>query len=240
MTAVPRVRRLAVHVLVGLFVLGCVGAGTWQLSRWGDRRAHNAILLERGSAPPLDGLDVSGEEAAYRRVRAVGRYDTANEVIARNRSLNGISGHHVVTPLVLADGRALIVDRGWVPIDLRDPPIAEAAPPAGEVVVEGVLVPSQTRGRFGPRDPAEGRLEDMARVDVPRLAQQLPYDVEPLYVQLAEQSPAPGEFPIPAPMEPLGEGPHLSYAIQWFLFAAAASVTYAAVLRRRAGVRGSS
>ena len=57
------------------------------------------------------------------------------------------------------------------------------------VVVEGVLLESERRGRFGPTDPDDGALEVLARVDLERVAQQVDYDVLPAYLQRTSSDP---------------------------------------------------
>jgi cytochrome oxidase assembly protein ShyY1 len=132
-----------------------------------------------------------------------------------------------------------VVNRGFIGFDQEGALVAPPAP-AGAVTVEGIVQPSQERGRFGPTDPGDGDLPVLARVDLDRLEAQLDYDVLPAYVQLVESDPAQ-----PAPAEgapllvPLGrpeldDGPHLSYAAQWFIFTLIAAGGYVVLLRRMA------
>lgn len=220
-------------------VAGCAGLGIWQLRRLADRREANRVLLER-RALPVVALDAApaptggrADSLAYRRARASGEYDTANEVLLRARSLDGRAGNHVLTPLRLPSGRAIVVDRGWVPLAANRPPVAEAPPPKGRVTVTGILAPSEPKPRiFGPRDPPSGRLSTIGRIDLDRLARQIPYPVEPLYLALEEQQPPqPGSLPAVAGLPPPGEGPHLAYAVQWFVFGAIAGATAILLLR---------
>lgn len=207
--------------------------GIWQLDRLEQRRTYNALLQQRLAMPPepLDGVVGAGKPptaaaVAYRRVEVRGTYDAEHEVVLFGRSLNGDPGNHVLTPLVAADGRAVIVDRGWVPGGLGPPP-GEAAPPSGTVRVTGVLFPSEEGGSF---DPASGTI---SRVDVAAIGRRLPYDVEPVYLWLLAQQPkSPSSLPVPPPLPELTDGPHLSYAVQWFSFAAVALIGYGVLIRR--------
>jgi cytochrome oxidase assembly protein ShyY1 len=106
------------------------------------------------------------------------------------------------------------------------------------VTVEGLLFPSQHRGSIGPTDPAAGRLDALARADLDRYQVQVDYDLHPAYVQLVTSDPeqsvgAAGEPELVAlgPPEPT-EGPHLSYAVQWFIFTTIALVGYPLLLRK--------
>jgi cytochrome oxidase assembly protein ShyY1 len=164
-----------------------------------------------------------------------GTYDTTNEVIVRARSLNERPGVWVATPLRLASGEAVVVVRGFLPTQgTPDAVPADAEPPTGRVTVEGKVQATQTRGTFGPTDP-DGRLTNMARVDVARLQRQVPYALYPAYVQLESSQPAQaGTEPEVLPEPALDEGPHLSYAVQWFIFSTIAIVGYPLILRRSA------
>lgn len=228
-----RRRWLVAHAFVLVTVPVCIRLGLWQLERLEERRAHNALVARRGtfSPQPLAAVGDPGA-AAYRRVEERGRYDPAREVILLGRSLNGRPGNHVLTPLVTAAGTALVVDRGWVPSETGRPPAPGARPPEGPVRVAGVLLPTEGRGPFA-RTAPPGAVTTLSRADVERLAAQLPYPVYPLYLRLEGQDPPqPGELPLPAPMPPLDEGPHLGYAVQWFLFGTIALVVYGANLRK--------
>lgn len=156
-----RPRWIAAHLAVAALVAVFVRLGIWQLDRAAEVRAVNEAIVARAALPvePVESLAPLGTEATYRRAEVRGRYDTAREVILHSRSRNSIAGHHVLTPLVLRDGRAVVVDRGWVPFAMRVPPVPQARPPAGEVVVRGIVLPTQQRGRFGPVDPPAGTLE---------------------------------------------------------------------------------
>jgi cytochrome oxidase assembly protein ShyY1 len=225
-----RSRRLAVVVIAVVVAATCVNLGLWQLRRLDERRALNAEILHRRSASPLSIGDVAGSAAAepYRRATARGRYDVEHEVLVYGRSLDGEAGHHVVTPLLLPDGGAVLVVRGWVPFAMQAAPVRAAAPPANEVRVGGFLAPDEGDGSVAPDADGVVRL-----LDVRGIASSLPYDVFPLPLQLADQTPVqPGSLPIPVPLPALSEGPHLSYAIQWFSFAVVALVGAVILLRR--------
>ena len=216
-------------VVVGL----CVRLGMWQLDRLDGRREFNARYaagLEAEARPVEDLLDADGS-IAYRRAIATGRFDTGHEVILYGRALEGQAGNHVLTPLVLADGRAIIVDRGWVPFELDEPPVAEAEPPSGEVEVQGPLFATQPGGA-GEVQQGEDRMTTVRTVDIEAIAHDLPYDVVPWFLQLQTQSPPAGDLPLPEPPPELTEGPHLSYAFQWFAFATIAAVGYVILVRR--------
>jgi surfeit locus 1 family protein len=230
------------HLFVLILVVAMIGAAFWQLDRLQQKKDRNALVTERQEEPvaPIDEIvgadqptDVGGD-VRFRRSTATGTYDVAEEVLVRNRSFDGAPGSWVLTPLLLDDGTAVVVNRGWVPVtgDLPVPP--ESAPPDGEVTVEGLLEESQSRGSFGPTDPSGEDLDTLSRVDLERYQEQVDYDLYPVWLQLEEQDPPPAERPELIDPPELDEGPHLSYAVQWFTFTLIALIGYPLILRRRA------
>ncbi|MEX2292893.1 MAG: SURF1 family protein [Acidimicrobiales bacterium] len=235
------------HAMVAALIASMIALGLWQLRRLDEKQTYKA-LVESRQEQPIDEItrvvprtdavdDVRVTEVLYRRVRATGTYMTKDTVVVENRTFNAAPGAWVLTPLRLKDGSAVVVNRGFIGYG-RAGLIVPPAPPGGQVTVEGFVFPSQARGRFGPTDPTEGRLEVLARVELGRYAAQLDYDILPAYVQLVSSQPA--EPPVAAgvpelvalgPPDP-DDGPHLSYAVQWGIFTAIASGGYVLVLRR--------
>jgi surfeit locus 1 family protein len=236
------------HVFVLALVVVFVNLGFWQLRRLDERRTYNALVESRQDRVPVDISELlpagpaatEGEvdEVSFRSVSLSGTYAPEQEVLIRNRTYDGVPGYWVVTPLVLDDGSAVAVNRGWVPFATTSPdgPWPEFAPPSGRLTVDGMVRESQARSSGlvgGPIDAAEGRLSTLSRVDVARLDRQVPEDLYPLSVDLREQDPAQsGDLPLPVPPPDLSEGPHLNYAGQWFIFATLTAVVYPLLLRR--------
>jgi cytochrome oxidase assembly protein ShyY1 len=228
-----RPRWIILHAVVltvaGLFAL----AGVWQLDRLSERHERNAFVMKRrqGPAAQLDFVFNRPREVEQAHVLATGRYDTGREVMLLGRGNDGRPGNHVLTPLVMSGGRAVLVDRGWVPVDVDKPRAPQALPPDGLVRVTGVALPSEGSGPLSGGSAREATTA-VSRVDVQRIALGLPNRIWPLYLVLQEQEPAQKELPEPAQLASLGEGPHLAYAIQWFLFIPIAVIGYGAILRR--------
>jgi cytochrome oxidase assembly protein ShyY1 len=228
-------RRSILLVLVSLVVaVTCVRLGFWQLDRLHGRRAANALFEHRLALPPttLDQVVPRQGPAAgpiYRRVTVHGAYDTADEVVLFGRELDGEPGNHVLTPLQTSDGRTLVVDRGWVPIDDDRPPVAVATPPAGPVDVTGILFPSEHGSDSA---SANGRVTRVGAIDLGLIGQGLPSPIESVFLQLRSQTPAqPGPLPRTVPLPVFDDGPHLGYAVQWFIFAIIALVGGVVLLR---------
>lgn len=236
------------HLFVLAMVVLMVNLGFWQLRRLDERKAHNRVVSVRTAAAPMpvdrllgagDGFGSAGLAKArgfeFRQVTATGTYRADQEVLVRGRSLNGAAGSWVLTPLQLADGTALVVNRGWIPNDGSKEKVPSTfAAPSGPVQVTGLLQATQTKGSFGATDPPNGTLTNLARADILRLQRQVPEKLVPAYAQLERQRPSPiaDRAPTLLPGPELSEGPHLSYAIQWFLFSIMAVVVYAMILRR--------
>ncbi len=231
-------RWLVAHVVVLAIAAVCVSLGFWQLRRHDERQAFNALVTERTRAPerPLEQVLIEHrpDELAYRRTEATGTYDPDHEVLLVGRTHRGRTGHHVLTPLETERGDTVLVDRGWIPYD--DP---DRRPPAlpGTVTVRGILLPSQQAPRFGASAPPPGPVRSVARVDLVLLDERMPHDLAPAYLLLTEQDPPSGELPLPAELPELESGPHVAYAVQWFLFAGVALVVYGAILRQTARKR---
>ena len=165
--------------------------------------------------------------SAFRPVVVEGTYDIEGEVLLYGRSLDGEPGHDVVTPLALDDGSGVLVLRGWVPFSIDSAPVLEAAPTVRDVVVEGWLIAPESRGRSRPdRDGI------VRTLDISGIGERLPFELAPFAIQLRTQDPPNPQFPAPVPLPVLSEGPHLSYAIQWFCFAAVAVIGAAILVRR--------
>jgi surfeit locus 1 family protein len=178
------------------------------------------------------------ESLEFRRATFTGEFEPADEVLIRSQVHQAVAGFHVITPLVGEDGTAVLVNRGWVPLDADEVPVLAASPPAGTVTLTGWVRPTQTRGSLGPVDPATGRLVTLNRVDIERIQDQVSYELEPVYLSVLDQTE--GELPVPAPGPTFDdEGPHLGYAIQWFSFALIGVVGYFFLLRRATRRSGS-
>jgi surfeit locus 1 family protein len=240
-------RWIAFHLLVVVLIITMVNLAFWQLRRLHEREHQNDTVRAAAAAPAGDvntlvprGMALtSASSVEWRDVVATGTYDQSHEVLVRNRSFQEQAGYHIVTPLVLADGSAILVNRGWIPLADKVGEAPTVPPPtSGPVQVLGRLRPTQTRGSLGPTDPSTGTLTQVARVDINRLQQQDPYPLRAAYVELIEQRPAlTGDLPALVQAPPLDNGPHLSYAIQWLLFSVCAVVGWVLVVRKSAKER---
>ncbi len=232
-------RRLIATLLIILGAGVLCWLGFWQLDRHYQRAALNQRIAAGLAQPPAP-LNTAGDLATldYRPVTIRGVFDPAHEILLRNRSLNGITGYHIITPLRLSDGSgaAVLIDRGWIPLTESTPDARrKLAPAPGEVVVAGIArQPEVYLG--GPKDPPPGperpRLDAWFRVDVARIQKQVPYPLLPIFIETQPVPGAPPALPQPVPPPELDAGPHLGYALQWFAFAIILVAGYGAIQYR--------
>ena len=232
----PATSKIVLTVATILVAAICIRLGFWQLGRLQGRKDANRGIAAAESLPPAPLSELLAQvhdpvALRFRRVEVTGTYDAPREVLLYGRDAStGEAGNHVLTPLVLAGGSAVVVDRGWVPLDATVPVRGDGAAPAGKVSVSGVVFPPDALST-----PTQGvsPLVRTIKVDLGVLGAQLPYRILPVYLLLRTQTPPqPGRLPEPPPLPGLTNGPHLSYSIQWFAFAAIAIVGYGVVLHR--------
>jgi surfeit locus 1 family protein len=232
----PTARRLVMGVLL-LAAVGFVRLGVWQLQRLRERRAANVALAAARAATPiaLPPVPSAPETLAEHRIVARGRYDHGHEIIVRGAVLQGVPGVRVVTPLLLSEeGPAVLVDRGFLPAPDAVTVDLQGSEEPGDQVVRGIALPVGTL----PGEPIDrAGFTTWRRLDLAALRARLPYPVLSVYLKQFPGSGVPAFPRREAPTAP-DDGPHLSYAIQWFLFAVLAAAFAVLVVGRNAGSRG--
>lgn len=227
-------RWLLVHVATLGLVVAMVNLGLWQLDRLDAKRTLNEAVAERSTSPVVDlgellptgTEDVEGS-LEWRRVTAAGTWVPEGAVTVLNRSAEGVAGVHSVVPVRLGDGRTLLVNRGFVPL------VEQVAAPTGEVTVAGYLRRSEKRGALGAVDSVDPSTREFQRLDIALIGDRVGGEVVPMWMQLADQSPrATDDWPAAIPLPEPDEGPHLSYAFQWFFFSLVAVAGWGVAARR--------
>jgi len=220
---------------LGLLLL--LGLGTWQVQRlhWkeGLIAAREAGLHAAPVALPAT-LDAA-RALELHPVRAEGQFRNDRELYLNLESARGEAGFHIVTPLILADGTALLVDRGFVPTERKAPETRAAGELTGTVSVTGLVrLPSAGKPSwFTPdNDPARNSwfyVDIAAMAQAAGLARVLPFYID------ADASPNPGGLPQGG--QTLTDLPnnHLQYALTWYGLALALIVIYIRFARRRLG-----
>jgi cytochrome oxidase assembly protein ShyY1 len=224
----PAAVRWTAYVAVAIvFAIACAFLANWQFSRNAQRSEQLALVEANYDAQPaaLEDVIPPGEELApedeWRPVVLVGAYLPEDGLLVRNRAHGGTAAFEVLVPFRLDDGRVLLVDRGWVPPgEQRNEPDEVPAPPDGETTVVVRLRPGEALPASG-RSAPEGQVPT---IHLPTVAEAIdPATGAALessaYGLMVSEDPAPASAPqqLEAPSE--DPGPHLSYAVQWILFA---------------------
>lgn len=237
-------RWLVTTLLALLLVPTMIRLGFWQLHRHESRVARNHLIGTNLAARPVPigsitrpGFDVP-TDLTWRTVSATGHYDRADEFVVRQRTADdgGTIGYFVITPLVTADGDTVLVNRGWVDSgeDATAYPRIPAAP-SGQVTVTGRLRADETTRSSGIRD--RGGLPDRQYmlINSRQQAQRLGHPVLGGYIELITTTPEPRLHAqlLPSP-DHSDIGPHMAYAVQWWLFTAMVPVGWVLLVRREA------
>lgn len=199
-----------------------VGLGTWQLARKDEKEALIARIVERTRAAPEAPPAPSAWDAArdeFRHVRVSGTFLNEKETLVHGLAPgdvpgNALQGFAVLTPLKRADGGIVLVNRGFVPTELRRPQDRPASLVAGETSVTGILRASEARTLFVPApDPARGEWfnRDIAGIAAAQgLGEVAPYLIEADAAPGAKSWPRGGQLRVDLPNN------HLQYAFTWF------------------------
>ena len=184
-------------VILGIGV--AIRLGFWQLDRNAQREAAIDHVKAVQVMPALDlnesPLPDDLASMEYRAVTATGVYDFDHQVVLRNQVRSRMTGTDpgvaLLTPLILDDGQAVLVERGWIPLEYNTPSSWRQFDEPGRVVVHGIIRQSMEKGELGSalRDPTlapgESHLDTWNFVNLPRLQEQLPYPLLDVYIQQA-------------------------------------------------------
>ena len=224
--AVPRRNPVGLAILAALgllFFASFLSLGTWQVHRLAWKRELIADVDARIHAAPVEAPArrawprFDAKEADYRRVRAAGVYLNDRETLVHALTELG-AGYWVLTPLRTDAGGVILVNRGFVPLDLRDPATRAAGNIAGETTVTGLLRSTEpSAGFLRGNDPGSGRWysRDVAAIAAARdLSAAAPYFVD------ADATPNRGGYPVGGLTVVAFPNNHLVYAITWYALAA--------------------
>lgn len=226
-----------------VFAIVCVLLSNWQLSRASEKEAEVERIAVNWDATPmpidealprLDSFSIADE---WHPVSMTGTYLLDEQLLVRNRPRDNAAGFNVLTPLRLSNGDVFIVDRGWVAAgDSLEAPASVPAPPSGEVSVV-------VRIRAGePTLPGRGAADgQVATINLPQIAELRGETIYTgAYGMLLSESPAPAETAPLGPVKPQpNEGMHLSYALQWVVFALMGFLFLAYAIRQEYRLRNS-
>ncbi|MFO1326941.1 MAG: SURF1 family protein [Rubrivivax sp.] len=205
--------------------------GLWQLGRADEKRALQASRDERARLPALTAADLARDAAAVaaqldRRVELSGAWVADASVYLENRSMDGRVGFFVVTPLVLDDGRTVVVQRGWLPREAGDRTrLAPHATPPGRVALRGRIAPTVSR-MYQLGDASPGPIRQ--NLDLADYARELRRALAPLVVVQDDDTPGVAADGLlrhwPQPASDVHK--NLGYAFQWFGLSALVVILY--------------
>jgi cytochrome oxidase assembly protein ShyY1 len=234
-------RQWVILTLLGIAVIPTmIDLGFWQLHRHEHKVAQNALISENLKAKPLPVTDLTSpghivpRSDYWRRVSATGRFDSAHEVVVRRRTSNDDEvGYHVLIPLVLTDGRVVIVNRGWIPStgEQQTFPTIPAAP-RGEVRITGRLMADETTESSGIKDVQDLPPRQVMLINSEQQTKYLGRTVLGGYIEQTSPVPAGGSPQQIQDPDDSSIGPHMAYAVQWWLFVAGVPVGWVVLVRR--------
>jgi cytochrome oxidase assembly protein ShyY1 len=243
---------LSLLMIALMLVMGRLGL--WQFHRYQQTKSsnHRISLAVHAQPVPIGSLTRPGAtvpgDLRYRPVTATGRFDPAHQFVVRRRTnADGDIGYFLITPLVTTDGDAVLVNRGWVAPNSADGAAFPAVPrtPTGTVTLRGRLQPDETSRLSGIRDVGGLPARQYMLISGKQQAKRMPEPVVGGYLELVGSTPpltrAESAELVAAPNSNsqttsdaaiVGQGVHLPYAIQWWLFALMLPVGWWVLLRQ--------
>jgi surfeit locus 1 family protein len=221
-------------------LLVLLGLGTWQVERlqWKDgliaertaRTTAAPIALPRAGAPLSPGALA---DLDYRRATAIGQFLHDREMYLAARTMQGAVGYQVITPLQRTDGSIVLVNRGWVPDDRKDPAKRPEGQVATEVTIEGAIRAPGRQHWLQPDNEPEKNLWFWTDLDaMARHAGAAPERLVPVFLE-AVAAPNPGGLPVGGQTRVNLPNDHLQYAITWYALAVGLAVIYVVYHLRR-------
>jgi cytochrome oxidase assembly protein ShyY1 len=239
---------MAFHALTWLLLIPTfIALGYWQRTLWKDRADSQGLVYAKLDAKPaaIDTIDPVGHVVAqdqqWLAVTVTGHYDTSHQFAVRNRSQNENAGWYVVTPLVLPDGTAVLVNQGWIATSNSTTP-STAMPalppvPSGTVTVTGWIQPDETTANTRITDDTKSLpVGEIALITKTDLQSRVPETLHDGSIQLTASSPANNAAgaaqAIPGPS--YDNTMYIAYMVQWWVFAIIMPITWLKLLNREA------
>ena len=213
-------RWLSWFLLASLFAAACVALATWQFERRDQAVSKIQRMVENYDKPAIQFgaiSELSLEEVTrfeWNPVELQGSYLVDKELLVRNRPIAGAPGFLQIIPFQLSSGEVVVIERGWIPADSDLAPAVSMTPAAQpKTVIARVRLSELTPNRESPVGFATSiHLESLGSILDTSVEQQF-------YLRLISEAPGEPSLPQPLRKPTLDEGNHLSYAVQWILFA---------------------
>lgn len=205
------------------------GLGTWQVQRLEWKRDQVELRQERSQAPaiPIDDVLQALDGKEFFNVGATGRFLHDRELYLAARSLNGNVGQQIITPFEMTDGRVLLVNRGWVPSESRDPATRSEGQIEGEIAIEGLVRSGGWKSYDFIRPDNDPAKNFWFYVDFEAMsaATGLENVIQTTYLD-AGPAKNPGGFPIGGQTRVQLRNDHFEYAITWYALGLILMVIY--------------
>lgn len=208
-------------LIASMFAVACVFLSQWQFSRRAEAVARIELVQNNFDQQPVNLSElIEGNQlpasAEWRPVLLNGNFKPQQAVLVRNRPYNGQPGFLQVIPFVLTDGSTIAIETGWLPTgSKKDTPDVIPLPSEEKLSIVARVRPAEpTLGRDAPAG-------QLATINIETLVEKvsLQGDVFKSFYARASSNYAGGDLPKVLPKPDLNEGNHLSYALQWILFA---------------------
>ena len=215
----PWIRWTGWFLAASTFAAACVGLASWQIERRSEavskiERVANNYDLSPVALEQISNLNAESIVAfEWRPVELSGTYLVGQAVLVRNRAIAGQPGFVQLIPFETENGDVVIIERGWIPADSDLNPASAFIPSAAKDLIARVRLGEEVPNRQSP----DGQVTS---INLPEIQQQLPGNLETnFYLRMISETPVESSYPQPLSRPVLDEGNHLSYAVQWIIFA---------------------
>ena len=225
----------AIAAIAGVAML--IALGNWQMRRLAWKESLIAAIAERAHAEPMSLTEAERQhgDVEYLRVKATGKLLNDHELDFYAFDEQAGVGWHILTPLRLADGSVVFVNRGFVPDELKDAAKRREGEPAGEVEIVGLARKPETPAAFTPANDMQKNVwywRDLAAMATAALGSEKPR-VVPFVIDAELKSSVPGGWPRGGVTRLELPNRHLEYALTWYGLAAALVGVFAAFAATR-------
>ena len=222
-------RRATWFAIPGILIL--LALGSWQVQRliWKTELNEERSAQFQAEAVMLPAALDDPAPFAYRRVWLEGQFRHEAEMFLAARTFDRRVGYQIITPFERADGPAVLVNRGWVPLDNKEPETRQAGQIEGTFRLEGVVVPSGRTGWFTPDNEPENNIWFWTDTEALAAKAGIP---APSYLVDAGPAANPGGLPVGGQTKVELRSEHMQYIVIWYALAVGLAVIYALFMRR--------
>ena len=222
-------RRATWFAIPGILLL--IALGSWQVHRliWKTELNEERRAQHQAEAVMLPGDLADPDSFAYRRVWLEGRFRHEAEMFLAARTHDRRVGYQIITPFERAEGPVVLVNRGWVPLESKEPETRLGGQIGGTFRLEGIVVPGGRAGWFTPDNEPENNIWFWTDTEALAAKAGIP---PPSYLVDAGPTPNPGGLPIGGQTKVELRSEHVQYIVIWYALAIGLAVIYVLYVRR--------